>query len=66
MWSLQPNGYMSGDGVYRARFFQILSRLWEAEPQPIKACLKEIREADTESIRWVRGTWGAVTAVRVE
>jgi len=32
----------------------------------IKACLEAIREADTESIRWVRGTWGACKAVRVK
>ena len=66
VWSLHPNGNMSGDGFYRARYFKLLSRLWEAEPQPIKACLKEIREADTESIRWVRGTWGACKAERIE
>jgi len=59
------NGQVSEYGVHSPRFFQILSRLWEAEPPSIKACLKEIREADTDSIRWVRGTWGACKAVRV-
>ena len=66
MWSRKTDGILSREGLYRARYFNLLSRLWEAEPQPIKACLREIREADTDSIRWVRGTWGALKAVRVE
>ena len=65
VWSLQPNGNMSGDGFYRARYFNLLSCLWEVEPQPIKACLREIREAEGKAIRFIRGYQGAWKAVRV-
>ena len=66
MWSRSRNGDLSRDGLFRSRYFRILSNLWETEPQPIKACLREIREEETSCIKWVRGYCGAWKAEKIQ
>ena len=66
MWSRGRNGEMSRDGLYRSRYFRILSALWEVEPQSIKTCLREIRAEETKAICFVPGYAGAWRARRIE
>jgi len=66
VWSRSRDGSLSGDGLYRARYFCLLSGLWEVEPQPIKQALKEIRAEETKAIRFVPGYAGAWKARRIE
>jgi len=60
----KEDGKVSKYGVYSPRYFQLLSSMWETEPQPIKACLREVREEENKpSITFIRGYCGAWKAV---
>jgi len=63
-WSRNRDGNLSRDGLFRSRYFRILSNLWEVEPQPIKDILKEIRKEETSQFDWVPGYAGAWKAQR--
>ena len=66
MWSRSRNGSLSRDGLYRARYFCLLSRLWEAESPPFKQILREVRQEETKSIRWIPGYAGAWHAEKIQ